>query len=41
LAELPMLDSKNQLAYDLDESLQLTDLAELYVELETALTNYY
>jgi hypothetical protein len=36
-----MLDSKNQRAYDLDESLQLANLAELNVELETTLTNYY
>jgi hypothetical protein len=36
-----MLDSENQLAYDPDESLQIADLVELYVEQETALTNYY
>jgi hypothetical protein len=36
-----MLDSENQLAYDFDESPQPADFAELYVEQETILTNYY
>jgi hypothetical protein len=40
-AELLMLDSENQLAYDLTESLQLTDFAELYAEQVTVLTNHY
>ncbi|XP_066373486.1 LRR receptor kinase SERL2-like [Miscanthus floridulus] len=40
-AELPMLDSENQLAYDLVASLQPTDFAELYVEQVTVLTNQY
>jgi hypothetical protein len=36
-----MLDSENQLAYDLDESLQPADFAKLYVEQATVLTNHY
>jgi hypothetical protein len=36
-----MLDSENQLAYDLAESLQLADFAKLYVEQVTVLTNHY
>jgi hypothetical protein len=36
-----MLDSKNQLAYDLDESLQPADFTELNVEHATVPTNHY
>jgi hypothetical protein len=36
-----MLDSENQLAYDLAESLQLADFVELYAEQITILTNHY
>jgi hypothetical protein len=36
-----MLDSENQLAYDLTESLQPTDFVELYAEQVTVLTNHY
>jgi hypothetical protein len=36
-----MPDSKNQLAYDLVEFLQLADFAELYAEQVTILTNHY
>jgi hypothetical protein len=36
-----MLDSGNQLAYDLAESLQPADFAKLYIEQATVLTNYY
>jgi hypothetical protein len=36
-----MLDSKNQLAYDLAESLQLAEFAELYAKQVTVLTNHY
>jgi hypothetical protein len=36
-----MLDSKNQLAYDLAGSLQPTDFTELYAEQVTVLTNHY
>jgi hypothetical protein len=36
-----MLDYENQPAYDLDESLQPADFAELYVEQVTVLINHY
>jgi hypothetical protein len=36
-----MPDSKNQLAYDLLEFLQLADSAKLYVEQVTVLNNHY
>jgi hypothetical protein len=36
-----MLDSENQLAYDLAESLQPANSVELYAEQVTALTNHY
>jgi hypothetical protein len=36
-----MPDSKNQLAYDLVEFLQLADSAELHAEQVTILSNHY
>ena len=41
LAELPMLDSESQLAYDLGESLQLDGLAVLYAGSITVQDNHY
>jgi hypothetical protein len=36
-----MLDSGNQLVYDLDESIQPAGFAELYVEQVTVLIKHY